>query len=262
MAKALLLLSVVLLLATAGLGFLTRGKVSELQGDLAQTKQSLTTANTTAATAKTAQKRAEDDLATAKSTLEEREATLATQKAEMSTLTRSLADANAAVEAAKVKLAEMENLPPAPDGTPQTPMMTPEEAATLRAEADRAKTELAEAQQVQITLTQQKDAAEGKVAGLERQVKEYKTNFVQSGLSGRVLAYNPGWNFVVLNIGDKQGLKSNTPMLVVRGGQQIARVRVSSVEPSQAIADVIPGSLLRGETVQPGDSVVYQGIRR
>jgi hypothetical protein len=66
---------------------------------------------------------------------------------------------------------------------------------------------------------------------------------------------------VVLNIGDRQGLKANTPMLVVRNGQQVARVRVTSVEPATAIADVLPGTLARGDAVRPGDTVVFQGTR-
>jgi hypothetical protein len=36
--------------------------------------------------------------------------------------------------------------------------------------------------------------------------QSYKGPIVRQGLTGKVLAYNPGWNFVVLNIGDKSGL--------------------------------------------------------
>ena len=78
-------------------------------------------------------------------------------------------------------------------------------------------------------------------------------------MTGPVLAYNPGWNFVVLSIGDKQSVKAGKVLVVTRGGQMIARVRVTSVEPSSSIADVIPSSVIRGESVQPGDSVVYEG---
>jgi hypothetical protein len=50
-------------------------------------------------------------------------------------------------------------------------------------------------------------------------------------------------------------------MIVVRNGQRVARVRVTSVEPTTAIADVLPGTLGRGETVQPGDTVIVEGSR-
>jgi hypothetical protein len=39
MAKALLLLSVVLMLVTAGLGFATKGKISAMQGNLSEARQ-------------------------------------------------------------------------------------------------------------------------------------------------------------------------------------------------------------------------------
>ena len=125
----------------------------------------------------------------------------------------------------------------------------------------KAQTELAEANQVRITLDEQKRVAEDKMTAAEQKVRRYQGPIVRAGLTGRVLAYNPGWNFVVLNIGDRAGVKANTNMLVVRGGQAIAKVRVTSVEPSTAIADVVAGTIARGTTVQPGDSVVYEGRR-
>jgi hypothetical protein len=65
----------------------------------------------------------------------------------------------------------------------------------------------------------------------------------------------------VLSIGDKAGLKSGVQMIVVRGNQAIGKVRVTSVEPNTAIADVLPGSMARGQSVQAGDTVIYEGSR-
>jgi cell shape-determining protein MreC len=90
-----------------------------------------------------------------------------------------------------------------------------------------------------------KDHREGQMAG--------------ASLEGQVLAYNPSWNFVVLSIGDHQGVTTNAELIVKRGGDQIAKVRVSSVNPNTAVADVIPGSVASGVTVQPGDQVIYSG---
>ena len=53
----------------------------------------------------------------------------------------------------------------------------------------------------------------------------------------------------------------NATMLVVRGGEPIAKVRISSVEAATSIADILPGSVRRGVTVQPGDTVVFEGAR-
>lgn len=76
---------------------------------------------------------------------------------------------------------------------------------------------------------------------------------------GTVLAVNQAYNFVVLNLGGRQGVEANSEMLVLRGGTLIGRIRVSSVEPATAIGDIVGSSLARGVQVQPGDTVIYAG---
>jgi len=79
------------------------------------------------------------------------------------------------------------------------------------------------------------------------------------GVHGTVLAYNQAYNFVVLNLGARNGVESNSEMLVLRDGTLIGKIRISSVEPATAIGDIITSSLARGVQVQPGDSVIYAG---
>ncbi len=79
------------------------------------------------------------------------------------------------------------------------------------------------------------------------------------GVRGTVLAVNQAYNFVVLNLGGRQGVEANTEMLVMRGGTLIGKIRVSSVEPATAIGDILTNSLARGVQVQPGDIVIYAG---
>jgi len=67
---------------------------------------------------------------------------------------------------------------------------------------------------------------------------------------------------VVLSIGDKQGAVMNASFLVVRNGAPIGKVRITSVEPSSSIADIIPGTISKGVTIQPGDSVIVEGRTR
>ncbi|MDQ6622677.1 MAG: hypothetical protein M3Y86_04225 [Verrucomicrobiota bacterium] len=79
------------------------------------------------------------------------------------------------------------------------------------------------------------------------------------GLRGTVLAVNQAYNFVVLNLGGRQGVEPNSDMLVLRGGTLIGRIRVSSVEPATAIGDIVTSTVARGVQVQPGDIVIYAG---
>lgn len=79
------------------------------------------------------------------------------------------------------------------------------------------------------------------------------------GIRGTVLAVNQAYNFVVLNLGSRQGVEANSEMLVLRGGSFIGKIRISSVEPATAIGDIIASSLAHGVQVQPGDTVIYAG---
>ena len=74
-----------------------------------------------------------------------------------------------------------------------------------------------------------------------------------------MLAVNPAYNFVVLNLGNRNGVQANAEMLVLREGTIIGKIRISSVEPATAIGDILSSSLARGVQVQPGDTVIYAG---
>jgi len=81
----------------------------------------------------------------------------------------------------------------------------------------------------------------------------------RAGVHGTVLASNQAYNFVVLNLGARNGVEPNSEMLVLRDGTLIGKIRISSVEPATAIGDIMTNSLARGVQVQPGDSVIYAG---
>jgi hypothetical protein len=81
----------------------------------------------------------------------------------------------------------------------------------------------------------------------------------RTGVRGAVLAYNQAYNFAVLNLGARNGVETNSEMLVLRDGTLIGKIRISSVEPATAIGDIITSSLARGVQVQPGDIVIYAG---
>jgi DNA polymerase III gamma/tau subunit len=92
-------------------------------------------------------------------------------------------------------------------------------------------------------------------ASVQRQVSSSH----RAGVRGTVLAYNQAYNFVVLNLGARNGVEPNSEMLVLRDGTLIGKIRISSVEPATAIGDIMSNSLARGVQVQPGDSVIYAG---
>jgi len=76
-----------------------------------------------------------------------------------------------------------------------------------------------------------------------------------AGLTGKVLAVDPKYDFVVLNVGGNQGVVENGRLLVNRDGKLVAKVRVTKVEPNRSIANIIPD--WRVSDVMEGDQVIY-----
>ena len=128
----------------------------------------------------------------------------------------------------------------------------------LQAQLDEARRQLEGAERENALLVDKMRGAQERTTPVE---EEKKRRVVSSrpGVRGTVLAVNQAYNFVVLNLGGRQGVETNTEMLVFRDGVLIGKLRVSSVEPSTAIGDIIGSSLARGVQVQPGDIVVYAG---
>ena len=60
-------------------------------------------------------------------------------------------------------------------------------------------------------------------------------------LQGKVVAVDPKWNFVVINVGQRQGVLARGEILISREGKLVARVKVRDVENDRCIANVMPG---------------------
>lgn len=63
------------------------------------------------------------------------------------------------------------------------------------------------------------------------------------------------WGFVVLGAGDDQNISDAAILDVTRDGKPVCKLIVTEVQLSQAIADIVPNSLVPGQQVQIGDKV-------
>ena len=74
-------------------------------------------------------------------------------------------------------------------------------------------------------------------------------------LKGNVVVVDPKWDFVVLNIGDDQGVLDEGELLVSRDGKLVAKVIVRTVEKGRCIANIMPGwklgEVFEGDVVTP-----------
>ena len=73
-------------------------------------------------------------------------------------------------------------------------------------------------------------------------------------LRGNIVAVDPKWDFVVLDVGSNQGAITNGEMLISRNGKLVAKVRISAVQHDRCIANVVAGWKL-GDIVE-GDSAI------
>jgi hypothetical protein len=74
-----------------------------------------------------------------------------------------------------------------------------------------------------------------------------------AALKGKILVVDPKWDFVVLDIGDNEGVIQDGELLVSRDGKLVAKVIVRTVEKDRSIANIVPGWKL-GEVIE-GDEV-------
>ncbi len=97
-----------------------------------------------------------------------------------------------------------------------------------------------------------------KIQALTNELAIYKSpDYVvplPANLRGKVLVTDPKWNFVVLNVGQDQGVLEYGELLVNRDGRLVAKVKVRSVQKDRSIANVMPGWQL-GEVLE-GDQVI------
>ena len=97
-----------------------------------------------------------------------------------------------------------------------------------------------------------------KVKKVETELAVYRDpNFfvtLPASLKGKVLVADPKWNFVVVNVGEDQGVLERGELLVNRNGRLVAKVVVRSVQKDRCIANVLPGWEL-GEVME-GDLVI------
>jgi predicted RNase H-like nuclease (RuvC/YqgF family) len=131
--------------------------------------------------------------------------------------------------------------------------------AEIQAQLDDARRQLDSAEKEKAFLSEKLQSAQDRPSQLQEERKRRETGTRRTGVRGTVLAVNQAYNFVVLNLGARQGVEATSEMLVLREGTLIGKIRISSVEPATAIGDIITSSLARGVQVQPGDTVIYAG---
>ena len=257
MGKVLLYASIAVTLATAALGFINKGKLTSTKEKLVATEDTVTKKTAAIDQAQKDIKAGKDKLETVtaekdqvtaqaetlKTDLDKNKTQVADLTTQIAAKTASVTELEAKVKEAETKLAAATT----PGGVAAPAGPSPEQQAALQ-----------EKEALITKLQGDLEASRTQLEGLRKKDADRTALKMRNGLEGRILAVNQAWNFVVLNLGDKNGVVGNAEMLIKRGNQLVGKVRVTSVEPSTSIADIVANSVPRGVSIQPGDNVIYQ----
>lgn len=102
----------------------------------------------------------------------------------------------------------------------------------------------------------EKDRLEKVAVELAALRADQSAGLIRGEFQSQILKSFNQWGFVIIEGGNDQGVVQRAQLDVYRRGQPICKLLVTSVEPSQSVADIIPGSLVPGQSVQQGDTVV------
>ena len=91
---------------------------------------------------------------------------------------------------------------------------------------------------------------------LTKRIIERNAHIGRNAMEAVLTAVDQDWGFVVIGAGSNTGFTPQTSLLVMRDGRLIGRVRPSSIEPTQTIAEIDFKTLSAGVRLQPGDRVM------
>jgi hypothetical protein len=264
MAKVFIGIAMLFMLATACVGFMLKGNVDKLQSAYGAAKGKIATAEGNARAAKSDAEKAQKEAKDANDKATAAEQTAQAKGKEADDAKMQLAEAKMVLEGKDKEIADLKAKSGPVDPTaPTKEQMAQKDAqiAEITAQKQSAEKERDEAKVAVESAIASGKQNEAQLVELKKKESDREKSFYKAGIQGRILAVNSGWNFAVLSVGDKQGVMVNQTLLVVRGNQPLARLRITSVEPSTSIADVLPGTVVKGTSVQPGDTVIFEGAR-
>ena len=198
----------------------THAELTKTQNTLQQTQQQL-------ADSKAAQKKAEDNAAA--------------QQKRADDLSDKLAKAIQDRDAAQADLAAYKATGKSPEDISRLVLLIKQDQDTIAA---------INAEKVVLSRT---------IDRLTSQLQEFiGTNYVvklRADLKGQVVVVDPKWDFIVVNVGDDQGVLENGELLVSRDGKLVAKVIVRTVQKDRSVANVMPGwklgEIFEGDEVTP-----------
>lgn len=246
-----LIVAIIASLAVAGLSFvMVKDRIEKTMADRDKNAQDRDTE-------RAAKEKSQRELKSTRTELTTTSNALASTKAELDTMTAKANDqekrandlaANLAKTTGERNAAQQEVQ--AWKGTGLTPDQIKGVVADLKKTIGERDTYIAE-NRVLLTKYTRLDAKYKALLGDEPKVE------LPQGLKGKIIAVDPKYDFVVLDIGGNQGVQERGEMLVNRKGTLIGKIRITYVEPNRSVANVLPGWKTGDAQLMEGDQVLY-----
>jgi hypothetical protein len=248
MVRVFLIIALVGALVSGAFTFLLNGKKKEALASLSQSQTELQTTKGQLSKTQGDLKTAQAGLADTQKQLDDAKATGQAAQASLADAQKKVDDLTGKVTAAEQKANEAQAA--ATDAKGQLG------AASDAAKAAQAKADDLDKQKRQ--LADDLDASKKEVDRLQDVMKRSKNGDMPPGINGKIVDVNRNWNFVVLNVGEKDGVVENGELVVSRtvAGKKevVGKVKVVSTEANTAVAD-IEVTTLQGQ-IQKGDDVL------
>ena len=259
MPKILIGISIFFIVLSLPFGFLNMRKAESLRSEIMISTRAREIAERARVTSEEKLKKREADIAAAANKVAAAEAKASSAEADLTRTQNEKAEIESKLQAGEAQIADLQRR--VADATVGSAPVAPEDVSPneVKVQLDDTKKQLEAAEQEKSILADRVREAEDRLAAMEAEKKRRTSGAVAPGVRGTILAVNQAYNFVVLSVGNRQGLVPNSELLVMRRGALIGKIRISSVEPTTSIGDIITKSLARGVQVQPGDTVIYAG---
>ena len=132
--------------------------------------------------------------------------------------------------------------------------INPEDVAVLQSNLVKATKAVAGVEQEKSLLASALQDATNQLIRLKAPNGDNPIPDLPPGLRGQIVAVDPKFGFVILNMGEDKKLLVNGILLVARDGKLIAKLQIASVDKTQSVANILP-AWRRSEVVE-GDEVI------
>jgi myosin heavy subunit len=225
-------------------------------------KDKITTLTDDRNSQRTAKEQAQTELASTKKTLAKTEADLKQTQQQLadtqSERDKAVADATAQTKRANELSDKLAKTTQERD-VAQDELASYKSSGLTAAQVTKLNKTIKDMQEAMVALTEEKKVlmhtSDRLQARLDQLIGTNPDVVLRADLRGKITVVDPKWDFVVLDIGDDQGVKENAELLVSRDGKLVAKVIVRSLDKDRCIANVIPGwklgDVIEGDEVSP-----------